>query len=208
MKVRQLKIGGLLLMAIACGCQTKTELTPIVVADVPEYDAAYKVALLIWNTPSWYSEDDPMVRKFILRRDYEISLFSDQEVRDGVLMVCEWIDRLPSNLQDQERAKIALLSRLIYAVPDLIPAADSKSGDYTWLLRRKGIDPHQYLAIPPLATEANGDVVILISTNTFTIPPSFINVVAELEHVSKKYGRANLVLKGDGYVLRELPRPH
>jgi hypothetical protein len=174
----------------------------VIVVD-PHAQRAARVASLLWNCPSWIYEDDEYAKDFILRRLYAISCYDEKDIRAGVVWFLSDVEHVPYAIGAEERGKVALLSRLIFAVPESISLTESNRGMYTWLLPLPGGDKSG-CSVPPLARRADGSIGILINLNKLSGDHPFRNVLSEFDYFSKRYGRSKLSLSPDGRIEREI----
>ena len=177
----------------------------VIVVD-PHAQRVGKIASLLWNCPSWCYEDDEYAKDFILRRLFAISCYDEKDIRAGVVLFLSDVEDVPYTIGAEERAKVALLSRLIFAVPESIPLAESNNRAYTWLLPLSDGDKSRF-AVPPIARRVDGSIGISINLCNLPGDHPFVNVLTEFDYFSKHYGRAKLSLRPDGRIEREIGQP-
>jgi hypothetical protein len=174
----------------------------VIVVD-PHAQRVGKIASLLWNCPSWCYEDDEYAKDFILRRLFAVSCYDEKEIRDGVVLFLDDVEHVPYTIGGEERAKVALLNRLIFAVPESMSLAEYLKGiGNTRLLTIPGGD-RSVPAVSPLAKRADGSIGISINMRNQPDDP-FFTVLAEFDYFSKRYGRAKLSLRPDGRIEREI----
>jgi hypothetical protein len=205
------------LAATIPGCATPTvpsERPPITQNESPvvlspfEAESKPTVAWLLRHCPSWLHEDDPKARAFILYRYFEISKRPTAEIRSGVMDFLEGIQK--SNLgyleEQDEIAKIPLLSRLIFAEPLYLTEEEGNGIYFTWISPRLEGGCYKWVTLP-LGLDQAGSTIIRVSRNDYSSPPNVYflpeAVIKEFDSLSTKFGRSNLRMSTDGKLLRQ-----
>lgn len=102
------------LAAYAADVQSTVELFRVGQSDAERVQAALE------DIPSWFSVSDDESRDYVLFRLWGISSVSTPDLRDGVAQFLSGVEELPEHRRAAERAKVALLNRLLFRVPSLI----------------------------------------------------------------------------------------
>lgn len=184
------------LRAIASDLET----SPVEANPAPE--PGWQVAEMLLNTPSWYVEDDSDAKAFILRRCYALGRFRVDDLREGVALFVKWVKQMPYLQQVEERAKVALLGRVLFEVPEFIAREESISGMYTCsVVEESGGVVRLWIA--PLRMTVDKTLQIAGNQDLFLRKPTFGRVDEEFEYFAKRYPRRNLVLSTDGRLIEK-----
>jgi hypothetical protein len=191
--------------AIASFAELATRASDLQVVNVdanPDPEPKWTIAQTLLNTPSWYVEKESDGRALILRRCYELGRFKESDLRAGISLFMQWIEDMPYLIQNEERAKVALLSRVLYHVPEFISRDESLRGGYTCSVVVENGD-NVRLWIAPLRVEADGTIYIAGTECVFQRQPTFAGVGSEFEYFSRRYPRRHLRVTADGRLVED-----
>ena len=198
-------LGGVMISLLFSGAACFAETEESTLSPFLASTAAERVSVLLWNCPSWYFKTDDDTSDFIMRRCFDIGRFSDGEIRAGISIFLNEVQQMPPTLlQDEQRAKVALLNRLIFAVPDVVSGKDidNELEHFTWLVPKSPSD-HTAFAVFPLLKRKDGSEYVAVNLSNLQLRPNFVNVLSEFDYFRVKYGRSALTLRKDGRVERQ-----
>ena len=166
----------------------------------------YQVCFILENTPSWYCETDPDARSFILRRIYKISMYSDDDIRKGIIKFINEnnLTNEYGDIFDEQFAKIVLLSKVIFAVPEYVAKDELAKGCYnSTVMKHIGSNSEfMYNSLYPLNQNIDGELTIISCTSDLWYPLDMRHALEEFDYYRTKYGRAKLEKHDDGRIYR------